>query len=183
MSKLLVVVDYQHDFVEGALGFPKAKTLEDGIYNKVNEYIANGDKVVFTYDTHDENYLETREGKNLPIPHCIFRTKGHKLYGKLKEFVREKDTEHIYKKSFGISPYDIHHIIRKLNPNIDTIEIIGIVTNMCVISNAVMFQSEYINSEIIVDASLCAGFNEDLHEKALDVLESIHINVINRGGK
>lgn len=71
MSKVLVVVDYQKDFVDGALGFKKAEALEEGIYNKVKEYLDNGDKVVFTYDTHYDNYLETREGINLPVKHCI----------------------------------------------------------------------------------------------------------------
>ena len=71
MKKLLVVIDYQKDFVDGALGFEEAVTLEEGIYNKVNENLKEGNKVLFTYDTHEINYLETREGKNLPVVHCI----------------------------------------------------------------------------------------------------------------
>ena len=83
---ILIVVDYQKDFVDGALGFKKAETLEEGIYNKVKAYLKKGNKVIFTYDTHDENYLNTREGKNLSVPHCYNNTKGYELFGKIKEF-------------------------------------------------------------------------------------------------
>lgn len=181
MNKLLVVVDYQHDFVEGSLGFPKAKELEQGIYNKVNKYIENGDKILFTCDTHSDDYLNTREGKMLSIKHCIKGTEGNKLYGILKVFEEKQDENIIFveKESFGISPNMMIKLQKTLGEP-DSIEIIGIVTNMCVISNVVTFQSQYINSDITVDASLCAGFDEELHEKALDVIESIHINVLNR---
>ncbi len=80
MKKLLVVIDYQNDFVNGALGFKKAEQLEEGIYNKVKEYLNAGDNVIFTYDTHTKEYLNTREGKNLPVSHCIINTKGHDLW-------------------------------------------------------------------------------------------------------
>ena len=86
MKKLLVVIDYQNDFVNGALGFKKAEELEAGIYDKVKKYLSEGYNVVFTYDTHTNEYLNTREGKNLPISHCVINTKGHELYGRLKEF-------------------------------------------------------------------------------------------------
>ena len=97
MKRVLVVVDYQKDFVDGALGFEKAKEIEEGIYEKVNSYLSKGDKVVFTYDTHTEDYLATREGKNLPVTHCILNTEGHELYGKLSEFINNKNTIHINK--------------------------------------------------------------------------------------
>ncbi|MBD7914428.1 cysteine hydrolase [Clostridium sp. Sa3CUN1] len=180
MKKLLVVIDYQKDFVNGALGFEKATTLEDGIYNKVNEYIKDGNKVLFTYDTHEENYLESREGKNLPIVHCIKGTEGHNLYGRLKEFKENKNTIHINKYGFGISPQDMSKISKELGEDIDLIEIVGVVTNICVISNFVMFQSQYRNAEIVVDASLCASFDENLHLKTLEVIEGLQGVVINK---
>ena len=180
MKRVLVVVDYQKDFVDGALGFEKAKEIEEGIYEKVNSYLSKGDKVVFTYDTHTEDYLATREGKNLPVTHCILNTEGHELYGKLSEFINNKNTIHINKGSFGISPSKIIELSEKLGENINCIEIIGVVTNICVISNVVMFQSQYTNAEILVDAKICAGFNEELHEKAFDVMEGIQVKVINR---
>lgn len=180
MSKLLVVIDYQNDFVYGKLGFKKAEELEEGIYNKVNEYLKNGHKVIFTYDTHYDNYLSTREGINLPVIHCIKGTDGHELFGRLKEFKGVENTLHYNKEAFGIAPKDMIEISEKVGNDITEIEMVGVVTNMCVISNAVTFQAQYTNANIIVDASLCASFDEKLHGEALDVLESLQVNVINR---
>ncbi|MBN1058326.1 UNVERIFIED_ORG: amidase [Clostridium botulinum] len=177
MKKLLVVIDYQNDFVNGALGFKKAESLEDGIYNKVKDYLDNGDKVIFTYDTHYENYLNTREGKNLPVPHCYIGTKGHKLYGRLEEFKDVKNTSHYNKEAFGIAPKDMIRLSEELGLDIEEIEFVGVVSNMCVISNVVTFQAQYVNAEITVDGSLCASFDDDLHEKALDVIESLQVKV------
>lgn len=178
MNKLLVVIDYQKDFVDGALGFKKAETLEDGIYNKVKDYLSNGDKVVFTYDTHYENYLETREGKSLPVPHCYINTEGHELYGKLKEFVGVENTYHYNKEAFGISPKDMLKLVSDIGMDIDEIEFVGVVTNMCVISNVVTFQAQYINTQLSVDGTLCASFDDCLHDKALDVIEALSVKVI-----
>ncbi|MBK1809249.1 cysteine hydrolase [Clostridium sp. YIM B02505] len=178
MRKLLVVVDYQKDFVDGALGFEKAVELENCIYDKVNKYLAEGEKVLFTYDTHHENYLETREGKNLPVIHCIEGTEGHDLYGSLKEFKNVKNTYHYNKGSFGISPAGMIKIAKEIGDEIDAIEIIGVVTNMCVVSNVVTLQSQYTNADISVDGALCASFDEVLHDKALDVIESLQVKVI-----
>ncbi|HCW53941.1 MAG TPA: amidase [Clostridium sp.] len=178
MNKLLVVIDYQKDFVDGALGFKKAETLEEGIYNKVKEYLNNGQKVVFTYDTHYENYLETREGKNLPVPHCYIGTEGHELYGRLKEFKNLENTYHYNKEAFGIAPKDMIRLTEEVGLDIDTIEFVGVVSNMCVISNVVTFQSQYVNAELSVDSKLTASFDEILHEKAMDVIESLQVKVI-----
>ncbi|MFW2490749.1 cysteine hydrolase family protein [Clostridium chromiireducens] len=178
MNKLLVVVDYQKDFVNGTLGFKKAESLEEGIYNKVKKYLDNGYKVLFTYDTHFENYLETREGKNLPVPHCYIYTEGHNLYGELKEFVGVENTFHYNKNSFGIAPKDMLKISKDVGEDIDEIEFVGIVTNICVISNVITFQSQYINADLSVDGTLCASFDDSLHEKALDVIESLGVKVI-----
>lgn len=180
MGKLLVVVDYQKDFVDGSAGFEEAKYLEEGICDKVLKYLNSGDRVICTLDTHGENYLETREGKNFPIIHCIKGTKGHSIYGKLEDIVKNnKEIFLLEKKAFGISPKSLCEIKKDFG-DITEIEIIGIVTNMCLLSNVVMFQNEYINSDIIVDASLCASFDKEMHEKTLDILEGIHIKVLNR---
>ncbi|NME82884.1 isochorismatase family cysteine hydrolase [Clostridium sp. SM-530-WT-3G] len=178
MNKLLVVIDYQKDFVDGALGFKKAETLEEGIYNKVKEYLDNGQKVVFTYDTHYENYLETREGKNLPVPHCYIGTEGHELYGRLKEFNNLENTYHYNKEAFGIAPKDMIRLTEEVGLDVDTIEFVGVVSNMCVISNVVTFQSQYVNAELSVDSNLTASFDESLHEKAMDVIESLQVKVV-----
>ena len=193
MFKLLVVVDYQNDFVDGALGFPKAKTLEEGIYNKVKWYLDNGYPVVFTLDTHDKNYLSTREGKHLPVVHCVRGTTGHEVYGKLKEFVGNTNCCFIKKESFGVSQQSIldyfdqtlHNHYGRVDFNNEDgkyqIELVGVATNICVISNAVMFQTAFPDAQIIVDASLCASFDDSLHEKALDVMEGLQINVVMEG--
>lgn len=181
-KKLLVVVDYQEDFVnskKGSLGFPKAETLENGIYNKVQDYIANGDKVLFTFDTHFEDYLSTREGKNLPVKHCILGGEGHKLYGRLNDigFDGTNIMSCFKEDMFG---YPVHYKLKDSLSDVEEIELVGVVTNICVISNAVTFQSAFPQASIIVDASLCASFNEELHEKALDVMEGMQVKVINR---
>ncbi|MCF0148598.1 MAG: cysteine hydrolase [Clostridium sp.] len=180
MKKILVVIDYQKDFVDGALGFEKATTLEEGIYNKINQYLKAGNKVLFTYDTHEENYLNTREGKNLPVVHCIKGTKGHGLFGKLEEFEGNDNIISYHKYGFGLAPKDMVKISAEIGEDIEEIEIVGVVTNICVISNFVMFQSQFRNANIIVDASLCASFNESLHYKTLDVIEGLQGKVINR---
>ena len=180
MKKLLVVIDYQKDFVNGTLGFEKAVDLEEGIYNKINKYLNDGNKVLFTYDTHEENYLYTREGENLPVVHCIKGTEGHRLFGKLNEFERNTSVISYEKYGFGLSPEDMIKISKEVGIDFDEIEIIGVVTNICVISNFVMFQSQYRNANIIVDASLCASFNESLHNKTLDVIEGLQGKVINK---
>lgn len=176
MKKILVVVDYQKDFVDGSLGFKKAETLEEGIYSKIEEYLNNDDYVVFTYDTHYKNYLDTREGKKLPVEHCIEGSEGHELFGKIKEFKNTINTYHIYKTSFGIDPEEMVNLRKKLG-EVDDIEIIGVVTDICVISNVVTFQSAYVNANIVVDSSLCASFDEDKHNKTLDIMKSLQVNI------
>lgn len=180
MKKILVVVDYQKDFVDGALGFEKAKSLEEGIFNKVKKYLNEGNKVVFTYDTHDMEYLNSREGKALPIPHCIVNTEGHKLYGKLEEFESAENTIHVNKYGFAMSTNEVIELVEKVGNDIEHIEVVGVVTNMCVISNVIVLQGQYQNADIVVDSSLCASFDDVLHEKALDVIEALQVKVINR---
>lgn len=180
MTKLLVVIDYQKDFVDGALGFEKAVTLEQGIYNKIEQYLQDGNKVLFTYDTHYDEYLQTREGKNLPVVHCIKGTEGHRLYGKIKEFEGVENTLHFVKEGFGIAPKDMLQIAKEAGEDLKEIELVGVVTNICVISNFVMFQSQFRNADVIVDASLCASFDDSLHDKALDVVTGLQGKVINR---
>lgn len=174
MEKVLVVVDMQKDFCDGALGFEKATTLEKGIYEKIEKYIGDGYEILFTKDTHYEDYLETREGKNLPIEHCIYGTKGHEMYGRLGRFATFDNV--ILKESFG-SVLDNR---RFEYDEFVEIELVGLVTNLCVLSNVIVFQSFNPNATIIIDASLCASYDEDLHEKALDIMSGLQMKVINR---
>lgn len=183
MSKLLVVVDYQKDFVDGSLGFEKAKTLDEGIANLVLEYLANGDNIIVTYDTHNENYLQTREGKKLPVIHCIKNSDGFQLYGKTREQIEFTcQTNNIFcvnKTAFGMSPEQMLELKKQIDAP-SQIMMVGVVTNMCVISNAVCLMSMWNDTQITIDASLTASFDDAMHEKALDVMQSMQMDIINR---
>lgn len=183
VSKLLTVIDYQNDFVTGSLGFEGAAAIDNGIAHLVQTYLAQGDHVLFTYDTHDEYYLETREGRALPIPHCNPKETGWRLYGKTQEICCETCANHqihtVCKNTFGMSPADLCALGREL-PDLREILVVGVVTNMCVISNAILFQAQWPEAQITVDAALCRSFDPVLHDKALDVMQGLQMNVINR---
>ena len=172
MKRLLIVVDYQVDFVNGALGFPEAVLLEGKIAEKIRAYRAASNDVAFTFDTHGANYLATQEGKQLPVPHCVHESAGWELFGEIKELALPKDRRFL-KPCFGSA--ELFDFLR--GSEYDTIELVGVVTNICVISNAVLAKTALPEAEIIVDAFCCAGNNTTLHEKALDVMESFQISV------
>ena len=177
MERYLFVIDYQNDFVDGALGFPGAETLDAGIAAKVRAY--GEGHVLFTRDTHFENYLDTREGKLLPVPHCIKGTKGWELYGETAAAVAEVNAPAIDKLVFGMDVTD-PVTAAVLPAHADEIELVGLVSNICVISNACVLQAKYPEARIIVDASLTASMDPVMHEKVLDVLEGFQVKVINR---
>jgi len=173
--KLLIVVDFQNDFVDGALGVPNASKLEPIIYEKVKTFKANGDDVLFTMDTHRESYLQTQEGRNLPIPHCLYGTKGWELYGRLKDVAEIT----IQKETFGAEKLFTFLKGKKY----EEIELVGLVSNICVISNAIIAKTILPEARIVVDAKATASFDVRLHEEALDVMEGLQIHIINRGKK
>lgn len=175
MPKLLIVVDYQNDFVTGSLGFKKATEIENNIVEKIKKYKENNDEVVFTFDTHDEDYLKTQEGKNLPIKHCINHTDGYKLYGKVSSFCSD-NTKQFKKPSFGSN--ELGEYLK--TSDYESIELVGVVTNICVISNAIIAKTALPESLVMVDASCVASNDDSLHEKALDVMESLQIKIFNR---
>ena len=174
MKKLLVVVDYQNDFVDGSLGFEKAPSLEEGICQKIDMYKKNHDEVIFTFDTHHENYLETQEGKHLPITHCIENSDGWQLYGKVKYAALGCRT--FSKPTFGSMDLAIYLACQ----HYDVVEFVGLVSNICVLSNAIMAKAALPEAEIIVDASLTASNDDVMNEKALDILEGVQVKVIHR---
>lgn len=175
VKKLLVVVDFQNDFVNGTLGFEGAEKLDSKIAEKISEYRENNSDVVFTFDTHSESYLETFEGKKLPVKHCVKGTEGWKIYGETGKMIRETD------KIFEKNTFPSLELAKWLETkSYETVEIAGLVSNICVISNAVMVKSALPEAEIIVDADCTASFDEALHEKALDVMEGLQITVVNR---
>ncbi len=176
MKKILLVVDYQVDFVSGALGFAGAELLDRPIAEKIKEY--GKGNVFYTLDTHFDNYLDTKEGKNLPVPHCIKGTAGWEVYGETKQALFDADAVCIEKRSFGIDLTD--ETLSKLPRAVDSVEIVGLVSNICVISNAVILNTLYSDAEITVDAALTASFDDMLNKEALDVMSGLQINVINR---
>ena len=173
MKKCLIVVDYQVDFVNGTLGFDGAERLENTIARKISEYRAEGADVIFTLDTHQSDYLKTFEGKILPIEHCIEYTKGHELYGEIKSMVQTNDK--IFKKctygSEGLFDY-----LRKCDYKEN--ELCGLVSNICVISNAVLARTALPNAQLIVDSNATASNDELLNTSALNVMRGLGIRVI-----
>ena len=177
MNRYLFVIDYQNDFVDGALGFPGAEKLDAAIASKVRAY--GKGKVLFTRDTHFENYLTTREGKNLPVVHCIKGSHGWQVYGETANALAEAEAPGIDKLVFGMDVTD-PATAAVLPECADEIELVGLVSNICVVSNAVVLQSKYPEATIIVDAACTDSFDKSLHEKVLDVLAGFQVKVINR---
>ena len=177
MERYLFVIDYQKDFVDGALGFPGAEKLDEKIAAKVRSY--GKGKVLFTRDTHYENYLDTREGKNLPVVHCVKGTDGWQVYGETAKALAEVEAKAIDKLVFGMDVTD-PATAAVLPEKAEEIELVGLVSNICVISNAVVLQSKYPEATITVDAECTDSFDKGLHEKVLDVLSGFQVKVMNR---
>lgn len=166
--KVLIVVDVQNDFITGALGSKEAVAVVPNIKKKIEEYHAAGHDIIFTRDTHDADYLETNEGKNLPVVHCIKGTEGWQIVDGLET----PDCQYIDKPTFGWLGWS------KDFPY-DEIELIGVCTDICVVSNALILKAMYPEAKITVDASCCAGVTPELHDAALATMRSCQICVQN----
>lgn len=175
MKKLLIVVDYQNDFVSGSLGFEKAVSLEQHIAEKISRYQKNGDEVIFTLDTHSPDYLHTQEGRNLPVVHCVKGTQGWNLYGKIAELKREGDAC-FEKPTFGSA--ELFEYLK--DKRYESVELAGVVTNICVVSNAVIAKTALPETPVMVDAACVASNDNRLNEAALDVMASLQIQIFNR---
>lgn len=177
MRKLLVVVDYQNDFVDGSLGFSAAVSLHDKICQKILEYKEEGQMIVFTLDTHESNYDATQEGRNLPVAHCIRGTVGHDLYGRVQSLSLEY--EKFEKPAFGSDL--LYEYLKK--SSYESIEFVGLVSNICVLSNAVLAKTALPEAQIIVDAACTASFDQVMNDKTLDILEGLQVLVTNAQAK
>ena len=175
MERYLFVIDYQKDFVDGALGFPGAEKLDEKIAARVREY--GKGRVLFTRDTQFENYLQTREGRNLPVVHCVKGTDGWQVYGETAKALAEVEAPAIDKLVFGMDISD-PAVAAVLPEHADEIELVGLVSNICVVSNAVVLQSKYPEATILVNAPCTDSFDKDLHAKVLDVLKGFQVKVI-----
>ena len=167
MKRTLIVVDMQNDFIDGALGTKEARAIVPNVKKKIEEYKARGDKIIFTRDTHKSNYLKTNEGKHLPVEHCIEGTYGWIIANE----VNYPEYKHINKKTFGYTLWDYED-------DFEEIELIGLCTDICVVSNALILKAFYPEINITVDASCCAGVTPESHKAALTTMKMCQINVI-----
>ena len=172
MKKLLVVIDMQNDFITGQLGSEEARAIVPNVVEKVKTAIAEGRDVIFTQDTHDDNYLNTQEGKRLPLKHCVKGTEGWKLIPELEPFAEGRLI--VEKPSFG--SIQLAHIVGK--GGYSEIELVGVCTDICVISNAMVLKAAVPEVPISVDEQCCAGVSVASHEDALDAMRMCQIDVI-----
>lgn len=168
MTKTLIVIDMQNDFIDGALGTPEAQAIVPNVVKKIEEYKAIGAPVIFTRDTHGLNYLNTQEGQKLPVKHCIKGTIGWYLHPDIKEY----ECEIIDKETFGYIGWKNY-----LFENTE-IEIVGLCTDICVVSNALILKATYPEIPIKVDANCCAGVTPESHEAALKTMEMCQIEIV-----
>jgi len=172
-KKLLVVEDMQRDFVDGALGTKEAAAVVNGIVQKV----AAAEKVVFTFDTHGETYLNTQEGKNLPVEHCISGTDGHRLVPELEQY---QDSGLCIKKgTFGSTELGRYVAEQFAQGAIDSVELVGVCTDICVISNAMLIKAFCPEIPVTVDAACCAGVTPESHRNALCAMQVCQIGILN----
>ena len=169
--KLLIVVDMQNDFIDGTLGTKEAVAIVPAVKAKIEEYRSMNNQVVFTYDTHQSNYLETQEGKNLPVVHCVENTEGWQISDKL-EVAQSK----VFKKpSFG--SLELAEYVATIS-DLEEIELVGLCTDICVISNAFILKAKMPEVKISVDSKCCAGVSPESHLNALNAMKMCQINVI-----
>ena len=179
MKKLLVVVDYQTDFVTGALANPLAEPLEAGIAARVTQHLAEGGAVIFTLDTHPDVYEETREGRFLPVPHCIRGTEGWQLHGALRTYMQgtHDGVMLVEKGAFGAASLP-GAAMTMCGGTPQEIEICGVVTDICVISNALLLKAYLPEVKITVDASCCAGVTPESHQRALEAMKACQVEIV-----
>lgn len=174
MKQFLIVVDIQKDFVDGALGTPEAVAMLPRAVERIRAF--DGD-VFVTFDTHTEDYLNTAEGKNLPVAHCIKGTDGWKLDAQIKDALREKQYTAVEKPTFGAVDLPTR-IAAAAHGEEFSVTLIGLCTDICVVSNALLLKAHFPEAEISVDASCCAGVTPQTHQAALDTMKMCQIRVI-----
>ena len=166
MKKTLIVVDMQNDFIDMALGTKEAVAIVPNVKAKIADYIQKGYEVIYTRDTHLEDYLDTPEGKKLPVPHCIKGTKGWEI----ADGLYVEGCKVIDKPNFGWPHWN--------EESLEDVEIIGLCTDICVVSNALIIKATFPNADVKVDSSCCAGVTPQSHEAALATMRMCQIDVI-----
>ncbi len=166
MKNTLIVVDMQNDFIDGSLGTKEAQAIVENVKSKIEQYKKRGDEIIFTRDTHRENYLETPEGKKLPVVHCVEGTYGWQIADGLDV----DGAVYIDKPTFGYLGWS--------GMNFENIELVGLCTDICVVSNALILKAMFPNAKISVDASCCAGVTPQSHNSALETMKMCQIDII-----
>ncbi len=166
MKKILVVIDMQNDFIDGALGTPEAVAIVENVKAKILSYPK--ENVFATRDTHHQYYMDTQEGRNLPVPHCIRGTDGWQIRPEIAELIFP---DHIVDKPTFV-------LERREEDGIE-IELVGLCTDICVVSNALLLKASMPETPISCDASCCAGVTPAKHEAALETMRSCQIRIIN----
>jgi len=171
-KKYLIVVDMQKDFVNGALGTKEAEAIVPAVLAKVQNFDG---QVIFTKDTHFEDYLSTSEGKMLPVEHCIKGMEGWMLLGELEEYCKEHKSTVYEKITFGCKELAQDMYAKQDTEEIESIELVGLCTDICVVSNALLLKAFLPQVQISVDASCCAGVTPMKHQAALETMASCQI--------
>ena len=169
-NKLLVVIDMQNDFITGSLGTPEAQAVVKKVKARISQATKNGETVAYTRDTHNANYLNTHEGKNLPVEHCIRHTDGWEIEKSL-----QVPNTHIFNKDTFGSLDLAHHLL--VTPY-DEVELVGVCTDICVISNALLIKAYLPELKIVVNSACCAGTTPENHENALKAMKQCQIEII-----
>lgn len=166
MKKTLIVVDMQNDFIDMALGTKEARAIVPSVKQKIEEYVKNGDEIIYTRDTHGSDYLSTPEGKKLPVKHCIKGTKGWEI----ADGLYVEGCKIIDKPNFGWQNWN--------DESFETVEIVGLCTDICVVSNAIIIKTLFPDVDITVDSRCCAGVTPESHNAALSTMKMCQIDII-----
>ena len=175
-NKYLIVIDMQNDFVDGALGTPEAQAIADAVVEEAKSFDGT---VAFTLDTHGEDYLSSQEGANLPVPHCIKGTPGWQLIPALDSVAHERNARIFEKPTFGSTDLAAWLQAENATNPIESIELVGVCTDICVVSNALLIKAMLPEVPLVVDAALCAGVTPAAHEAALATMRSCQVQVLN----
>lgn len=165
MKKTLIVVDMQNDFIDGSLGTKEAQAIVENVKKKIQEYVERGDEIIFTRDTHQADYLSTNEGRHLPVEHCIEGTTGWCI----AEGLEVPNAKYVNKPNFGYPNWKEY--------DLQDVELIGLCTDICVVSNALIIKALYPEIPVSVDASCCAGVTPESHEAALTTMKMCQVEV------
>lgn len=166
MKKTLIVVDMQNDFIDGSLGTKEAESIVENVKEKIAQYRDAGDQIIFTRDTHQKDYLQTNEGRHLPVEHCIEGTPGWEI----AEGLEVPGAIYVNKPSFGYPDWKDYRL--------EEVEIVGLCTDICVVSNALIIKALYPEISVSVDASCCAGVTPQSHEAALTTMKMCQITIL-----